>query len=168
MMSNKDSAGKDAGVRYDILVEAALRRVVHDVMATVGRDGLAGDQHFYITFRTGDSNVAIPDYLRTRYPVEMTIVLQYQFYGLEVTDNAFQVTLTFNNVPERLVVPFTSITVFADPSVNFALQFQSMDAEDEEPATIATVPESRTETKASDGEEKVGEVVSLDSFRKKT
>ena len=129
-MTGKDSSGKngaDKGMRYDILVEAALRRVVHDVLVNVAKDGLIGEQHFYITFRTCDANVAIPEYLASRYPVEMTIVLQYQFYGLEITDNQFQVTLTFNNIPEKLVVPFSSITVFADPSVNFALQFQSVE-----------------------------------------
>ena len=175
-MTGKDSSGKngiDKGMRYDILVEAALRRVVQDVLAAVGKDGLAGEQHFYITFRTSDPNVQIPDYLRSRYPVEMTIVLQYQFYGLEVVDNAFQVTLTFNNVPERLIIPISSITVFADPSVNFALQFQSIEAEEEDTATVATVPVEKDKTAPkgdadADNGEKVGEVVSLDSFRKKT
>jgi len=172
-MTGKDSSGKngaDKGMRYDILVEAALRRVVHDVLVNVAKDGLIGEQHFYITFRTGDANVAIPEYLASRYPVEMTIVLQYQFYGLEITDNQFQVTLTFNNIPEKLVVPFSSITVFADPSVNFALQFQSVEIEDEEEAaTVATIPTENTKnTDDTVASEKVGEVVSLDSFRKKT
>ena len=175
-MTGKDSSGKngiDKGMRYDILVETALRRVVQDVLAAVGKDGLVGEQHFYITFRTSDPNVQIPDYLRSRYPVEMTIVLQYQFYGLEVVDNAFQVTLTFNNVPERLIIPISSITVFADPSVNFALQFQSIEAEEEDAATVATVPAEKDKASPkgddnADSGEKVGEVVSLDSFRKKT
>lgn len=159
--------GTDKMVRYDLMVETALRRVVQDVLANVARDGLVGEQHFYITFRTSDSQVVLPDYLRSRYPVEMTIVLQYQFYGLEITDQAFQVTLTFNNVPERLVIPFASITVFADPSVNFALQFQSIDSDEDEAetATVATVPDAAAAAESAD---KPGEVVSLDSFRKKT
>ena len=110
-----------ADFRYDVLVENALRTVVRQVLEQVSENGLTGEQHFYITFRTGDDGVAVPDYLRKRYPAEMTIVLQYQFYGLEIAPDHFAVTLTFNNVPERLEIPFEAITVFADPSVNFAL-----------------------------------------------
>ena len=171
----------ESDIRYDVLVENALRGVVSKVLEKVGEDGLTGEQHFYITFRTADAGVDVPEYLRKRYPSEMTIVLQYQFYGLEITDEYFAVTLTFNNVPERLVIPFESITVFADPSVNFALQFQGLDQEDEEEhdgeedeakltAALAEAEAALSgddpDEDSEDDEEKTGEVVSLDSFRK--
>ena len=167
----------DTDMRYDVLVEDALRGVVSKVLQTVAEQGLNGEQHFYITFRTADSGVEVPEYLRKRYPAEMTIVLQYQFYGLEITDEYFTVTLTFNNVPERLVIPFASITVFADPSVNFALQFQGLDQDDDEDddgetpeaGSISEIDGDDTDGDDGDkveGEEKTGEVVSLDNFRK--
>ena len=112
-------------LQYNVMVEAALRAVVRQALTEVAKDGLPGSHHFYITFRTGHPGVQVPDYLKARYPAEMTIVLQFQFYDLQVDDNAFSVTLTFNNNPERLIVPIRAITVFADPSVNFVLPFQS-------------------------------------------
>lgn len=114
-------------LRYDLMVEKALRGVVKHALEIVKRDGLPGEHHFYITFRTQAAGVDIPKYLADQYPEEMTIVLQYQFYGLKVSDKILEVTLSFNNVPERLVIPMEAITVFADPSVNFALQFQPAD-----------------------------------------
>ena len=151
-------------LRYDLMIEAALRDVVRETMETVGRDGLLGDHHFYITFLTKYPNVKIPDYLRKQYPEEMTIVLQYQFFGLKLEDDCIHVTLSFNNVKENLVVPIDAITTFADPSVNFALQFQnsSEDTEgDDEPDPKSDKPEDKEK------DEKRGEVISLDKFRKK-
>ncbi|MEO0392845.1 MAG: ClpXP protease specificity-enhancing factor SspB [Pseudomonadota bacterium] len=170
----------ESDIRYDVLVENALRGVVAKVLEKVGEDGLTGEQHFYITFRTGDPGVEVPEYLRKRYPSEMTIVLQYQFYGLEQSKEGFAVTLTFNNVPERLVIPYDAITVFADPSVNFALQFQGLENEDDGELDEARLTAALAEAEEADGEgqtsdnseddeeaeEKTGEVVSLDSFRK--
>ena len=108
------------------MVETALRGVVKQAVEEVMKDGLVGDHHFYITFLTDHPGVSIPDYLRDRYPGEMTIVLQFQFYDLDVDDEKMQVTLSFNNIPEKLVIPLAAITIFADPSVNFALQFQPL------------------------------------------
>jgi hypothetical protein len=131
-------------------------------------DGLPGDHHFYITFMTDYPGVSIPDYLRDRYPGEMTIVLQYQFYDLGVDKEKMNVTLSFNNVPERLVIPLGAITIFADPSVNFALQFQPLgddqgpDLEPEDDEDI-----SGGDDDAGGKKPKTGEVVSLDQFRKK-
>src|SRR5690606_10975043 len=114
-------------LRYDRMVESALRGVVREAISEVIEEGeLPGDHHFYITFMTDFLGVKIPSYLHDRYPGEMTIVLQYQFYDLDVDDEKMQVTLSFNNVPERLEIPLAAITIFADPSVNFALQFQPM------------------------------------------
>jgi len=117
-------------LRYDRMVEKALRGVARTAIEEVIKDGLPGDHHFYITFLTEHEGVQIPDYLRERYPGEMTIVLQYQFHDLFIDDNWLKVTLSFNNIPEKLVIPTAAITIFADPSVNFALQFQPMDGED--------------------------------------
>ena len=171
-------------LRYDRMVEAALRGVVRDALRQVTDRGLPGDHHFYLTFRTGYPGVDIPDYLASQYPNEMTIVIQYQFYGLEALDDHFEVTLSFNNVHERLVIPYAAITTFADPSENFALQFQPV--EPAESAEVATIPAREpSEKKAADGkkptiaklaksdsddsgeEPKRGEVVALDAFRKK-
>ena len=112
---------EDEILRYDKMVEKALRGVVRQAIEEIIDDGqLPGDHHFYITFLTDFPGVSIPDYLRDRYPGEMTIVLQYQFYDLAIDEEKMQVTLSFNNVPEKLVVPLAAISIFADPSVNFA------------------------------------------------
>lgn len=156
-------------LRYDRMVEGALRGVVREAVEEVIEHGLAGDHHFYITFLTDYPGVKIPDYLRERYPGEMTIVLQYQFSDLYVDDEVMRVTLSFNNVPEKLVIPLGAISIFADPSVNFALQFQPMEEDD----SLAALDELDDDDPDDDGPgggadgEKTGEVVSLDKFRKK-
>jgi hypothetical protein len=164
-------------LQYNVMVEAALRAVVRQALTEVAKDGLPGSHHFYITFRTAYPGVQVPDYLKARYPAEMTIVLQFQFYDLRVDDNAFSVTLTFNNNPERLIIPIRAITVFADPSVNFVLPFQSAEAPVIEEAPAAPKPAKQAvkkaiESKAGDSApketgDKSAEVVSLDKFRKK-
>lgn len=158
-------------LRYDKMVETALRGVVKQSVQEVIEHGLPGDHHFYITFLTDFPGVKIPDYLRDRYPGEMTIVLQYQFQDLNVDDKMLKVTLSFNNVPERLEIPLASISIFADPSVNFALQFQPLgEALDE--ADLAALALDDDDDPDDDGPrggkaDKTGEVVSLDKFRKK-
>ena len=149
--------------RYDKMVEKALRGVVRQALEEVVETGLVDDHHFYITFFTNYPGVTLPDYLRDRYPGEMTIVLQHQFYDLEVDDEKFSVMLSFNNVPERLLIPLSAVTIFADPSVNFALQFQPLVEDDDEDGDISFEPEDLGEE--SDEPQKKGEVISLDSFR---
>jgi len=165
-MSDDDLLNGENTLRYDRMVENALRGVVKEAIEEVMEDGLPEEHHFYITFITDYPGVKIPDYLRDRYPGEMTIVLQFQFYDLDVNDERMQVTLSFNNVPEKLEVPLAAITIFADPSVNFALQFQPVGDEAEpdlDPDDDTTVSDGDEE----DGAKKTGEVVSLDNFRKK-
>lgn len=153
-------AEDDEHYRYDKMVEAALRGVVKSALEEVIEKGLFDDHHFYITFRTDHAGVEIPDYLRERYPGEMTIVLQHQFYDLEVDSKKFTVMLKFNNVPERLRIPLTAITIFTDPSVNFALQFQPLSEEDED------VDYGDDEMEFDDDDDSsTGEVISLDQFR---
>jgi uncharacterized protein len=118
-----------ATLRYDKLIEDALRGVVSTVLRDVASNGLPGHHHFFVSFRTHHPGVAIGDELRARYPEDMTIVLQHQFWDLDVDENGFAVTLSFNKVPQRLVVPFAAVTAFADPSVKFGLQFQPKDTE---------------------------------------
>jgi hypothetical protein len=154
-------------LEYGRMVEAALRTVVRDVLRRLAADGLAPPHHFYITFHTGHAGVELPDFLRERYPGDMTVVLQHQYWDLEVDDDAFAVTLSFNDQPHRVRVPFSAIRVFADPGVEFGLQFTLEPAPGEaEPAALLGGPgraPAATEAKPDGG----AEVVSLDRFRKK-
>ena len=158
-------------LRYDRMVERALRSVVREAVEEVMDTGLPGDHHFYITFMTDYPGVDIPEYLQERYPGEMTIVLQYQFYDLEVDEETLRVTLSFNNVPEKLVIPMQAITIFADPSVNFALQFQPLDSVrdemDEDELEIIPISDNAADGDGTEDDGKRGEVISLDQFRKK-
>lgn len=192
-------------LRYDLMVQEALKGVVRKILTEAARDGLPGEHHFYVTFRTTAPGVRLSQRLREKHPEEMTVVLQHQFWDLNVSDHSFEVGLSFSGVPERLLVPFDSITTFFDPSVQFGLKFDTQEAEDAAaafepepepaakpvsvPAKIlpaglpalkkaeADTPKQDKGTKAakkaedaSDDKEEAGgaEVVSLDSFRKKT
>jgi len=110
-------------IRYDLLVQDALRGVVRKVLTDAARDGLAGEHHFYVSFRTEAPGVRMSQRLREKYPQDMTIVLQHQFWDLGVTEHSFEVGLSFSGVPERLLVPFDALTGFFDPSVQFGLKF---------------------------------------------
>jgi hypothetical protein len=157
-------------------VERALRQVVREALEVVTKRGLPGRHHLYITFRTDHPSVVIDDSLRERYPVEMTIVLQHEYWGLEVGAERFAIGLSFNDVPHRLEVPFEAVTVFADPSVEFGLQFTVAGAAAESkpvaPAAVSQLPTSSDQPPAQSPAEppsKNGsaEVVALDRFRKK-
>lgn len=117
-------------LRYDRLVETALRSVVRQALDAAAPDRLPGDHHFYLTFRTRAPGVSIPQFLLDQYPEEMTIVLQHQFWDLKTDDAHFEVTLSFNNRPADLSIPFAALTAFIDPSVKFGLQFNAEDAAD--------------------------------------
>src|SRR5439155_6847357 len=119
---------------YPKMVETALRGVMREALARTAREGLPGDHHFYVTFRTRAPGVGIPNHLLGKFPDEMTIVLQHQFRALEVGDDAFSVNLSFQSRSERLKIPFAAVTTFADPSVNFGLKFESPTAQHGEPA----------------------------------
>ena len=111
-------------IRYDLLAQDALRGVVRKVLTDVAREGLKGDHHFYVAFDTRAPGVRISDRLHGKYPEEMTIVLQHQFWDLTVTEQTFEVGVSFGGTPERLLVPFAAIKGFFDPSVQFGLQFE--------------------------------------------
>jgi len=154
---------------YDKMVEAALRGVVREALSRVARDGLRGDHHFYIGFATRAPEVRIPAFLLQRYQEEMTIVLQHQFWDLQVGDTGFSVTLSFQNRPERLTIPFAAIRAFTDPSVKFGLQFEVPAAPE---GGIASLPAPAPALVPADSAEETaakpsGEVVALDKFRKR-
>lgn len=111
-------------LRYDILVQDALRGAVKKILAEVGRTGLPGEHHFYIAFDTNAPGVRVSSRLKERYPNEMTIVLQHQFWDLAIGEHAFEVGLSFGGIPEKLLVPYSAIKGFFDPSVQFALEFE--------------------------------------------
>lgn len=161
-------------IRYDVLARDALRGVLKQVLADAAEHGLPGEHHFYITFLSKAEGVKISPRLLSQYPQEMTVILQHQFWDLVVTDDRFEVGLSFNGIPERLVIPFSSIKSFFDPSVQFGLQFEPNDESTAEDApTVETLPvAAASETPAESGDEPVkqgegAEVVRLDRFRKK-
>jgi hypothetical protein len=153
---------------YEKMVERALRGVVREAIERAAREGLRGNHHFYIGFATGMEGVAIPESLRARYPQEMTIVVQHQYWDLEVGEDSFSITLSFQKQLERLVIPFAAVRSFADPSVNFALEFATPEGEQAKaagvPAPIAAVPQPADKPTPEKG---TAEVVTLDSFRKR-
>jgi uncharacterized protein len=156
--------------QYDKMVENALRGVVRDALLRAAEEGLRGAHHFYLGFATHMPGVTIPEYLRARYAVEMTIVLQHQFWDLEVGEESFSVTLSFQKQLERLTIPFAAIRSFADPSVNFALEFAGPPVAQDTAKLPAGLPAqaARLQDPDGEGEEKpAGEVVSLDRFRKR-
>jgi hypothetical protein len=167
---------------YDRIVERQLRGVAREVLAQVATKGLPGDHHFYITFRTDFAGVSIGPGLKAQFPKEITIVLQHQFWGLEVTDEAFAVTLSFSGKHERLHVPFEALVSFTDPSVKFGLQFELKNqqvelqpasektaaAREEAPAALPKKSEAARPAEGNGGEgAKPATVIALDNFRKK-
>jgi len=175
-------------IRYDVLARDALRGVLRKVLSDAAAHGLPGEHHFFITFLSKAEGVKISPRLLAQYPDEMTIILQHQFWDLVVTEDRFEVGLSFGGIPERLVVPFSAIKSFFDPSVQFALQFEPSEAVAEAPAknlpaaapapagasapaaAVKPEPETATETVATEEPEKPSEgaeVVRLDRFRKK-
>ena len=153
---------------YPQMVETALRGVVREALTRTAREGLRGAHHFYVSFRTDAPGVTLPHYLLDKYPEEMTIVLQHQFWGLEVGDHKFSVTVSFQNRPEQLSIPFAAVTSFADPSVKFGLQFQVPAAEPQAAALPAKVPAEKVSTdKEPKPPRQAAEIVTLDKFRKK-
>src|SRR5262245_55317649 len=181
----------DDHIRYDILAQDALRGVMRKVLAEVARTGLPGNHHFFIAFLTNAPGVRISSRLRERYPEQMTIVLQFQYWDLKVTETGFEVGLSFSDVPEKLEVPFAAVRGFYDPSVNFELEFDVKpdgvaqlpveSAPERKPeAPVAKAPARKSEPRskaeatpktpapaAAENGQKGAEVVSLDSFRKK-
>lgn len=159
-------------IGYEALTQAAMRGVVRDVLKTTQANGSpAGDHHFYITFRTRAPGVKIADHLVERFPQDMTIVIQHQYWDLEVHDAHFEIILKFSGVPQHLHIPFTALARFVDPSVNFGLTFEPADGDTTVIAPAketgaATNPPATAET-ASEDTPAPSTVVNLDAFRRK-
>lgn len=148
-------------IDYGKLMHRAMRGLIQEVLANVRDHGLPGAHHFFITFDTTHPDARLADWLRERYPTEMTVVMQHWFDDLEVTDDGFSVTLNFGDTPENLYIPYDAIQTFVDPSVEFGLRFESHDEEDDPTPSPDDDDDEATEEKSGDAE-----VVSLDSFRK--
>lgn len=154
----------DSLIPYDEIVQEALRAIPGRVLRDVERSGaLPGSHHFYITFKTQAPGVSIPPHLIQKFPDEMTIVLQHKFWDLKVTEAGFEVSLTFNQVPAHLVIPFSAIRFFVDPAVNFSLEFQVQGGGDDPEPHEEAENDSPAE---SDGEEG-SNVVTVDFGKKK-
>jgi uncharacterized protein len=183
-------------IRYDLLVQEALRSVVRKVLTDAARDGLQGEHHFYITFKTHAPGVRLSARMRNQYPTEMTIILQHQFWGLNVLEQGFEVGLSFQKIPETLFIPFEALTGFFDPSVQFGLKFESeigandvegpigLEARAAEPQDLTAVssdaghlgarpaaallPGEHADEGAGDApQSEEAKVISIDAFRKK-
>jgi hypothetical protein len=157
-------------IRYDLLVQDALRGVVRKVLTDAARDGLSGEHHFYVSFRTEAPGVRMSQRLREKYPEEMTIVLQHQFWDLQVEDEHFAITLKFGGQPKRLSVPYAAVTRFYDPSVQFLLQFEATEPASAPVVSLepASTPAFRDDGDRPEPAEPTGpKIVSLDQFRKK-
>lgn len=183
-------------IRYDILAQDALRGVIRKVLGEVVKTGLPGEHHFFITFMTSAPGVRISSRLREKYPELMTIVIQHQYWDLTVTDTSFEVGLSFSDIPERLLIPFSAVRGFYDPAVNFELEFDVREADDTPlpiapPAAVPQIAKSSAPSSSAKltakpqpkekpeqppreapapvakGDKKAAEVVSLDAFRKK-
>lgn len=148
-------------IDYGNLMHRAMRGLIQNVLEDVAERGLPGAHHFFITFDTTHPDVAIADWLKSRYPNEMTIVIQHWFENLIVTDEGFSITLNFGNQPEPLVIPFDAVRTFVDPSVEFGLRFESHVEEDDEDEAEDDEGDDDDPPPHHDAE-----VVSLDKFRK--
>lgn len=148
-------------IDYGTLMHRAMRGLIQEVLTDVAENGLPGAHHFFITFDTTHPEARLADWLRERYPSEMTVVIQHWFEALEVSDVGFGVTLNFGDAPERLYVPYEAIRTFVDPSVEFGLRFETQESDDSE----ESVPVEE-EVEVDTPHEETGEVVSLDKFRK--
>ncbi len=160
-------------IDYAKLIDVAMRRVVREVLEDAARRGLPGEHHFYISFDTNFPGVSMSEMLRARYPEEMTIVIQHQFWDMRVEDNTLFITLSFNNIPEKLEIPLAAITAFADPSIKFGLQFHHEgDFDEDDLDGLPFMDEEdlaggNDDDKGGDGKPEKAEILTLDAFRKK-
>jgi len=172
-------------IDYPGLIDSAMRNVVKEALIHVDTYGLPGEHHFFISFQTNFPGVSISPQLKSRYPEEITIVVQHQFWDLKITDKQFSIMLSFNNIPEKLVVPFDALTAFADPSIKFGLQFHGKQfaansggahadevvacpatgrTAHEKPSMAAFEEQAPSESAEAANDEKV---ISLEAFRKR-
>ena len=150
-------------IDYGKLMHRAMRSLIQNVLHDIEANGLPGAHHFFITFDTKNPLVQIADWLKTRYPDEMTVVMQHWFDGLKVTDDGFFITLNFGDQPEPLYIPYDAIKTFVDPSVEFGLRFETHDSDEEDDSDEDDDPPPSSPKDKTKGD---GQVVQLDRFRK--
>jgi hypothetical protein len=169
----------ESKIDYVARIDAALREVVRDLLAEVADEGLPGTHHFYLSFNTTHAGVILPPSLHERYPGEMTVVLQHQFWDLEVEEHQVSVTLQFSGVPQRITVPFAALSAFSDPAAEFGLRFQKLEEElrhensgqdnsgqDVSDGAAVRSLLDRAQADGGAGSERCAKVVHLDDFRK--
>ena len=150
-------------INYAQMMQKAMQGLMIDVLKRTSINGLPGNHHYFISFKTKSEGVIVADWIKERYPEEMTIVIQHWFDNLNVNDNYFSITLNFGDNPENLTIPWDSILTFVDPSVEFGLRFEGEENKDND--THEEIPESNMVV--IEEEDNVAEIVNLDSFRKK-
>jgi len=150
-------------INYAQMMQKAMQGLMIDVLKKTSINGLPGNHHYFISFKTKSEGVIVADWIKERYPEEMTIVIQHWFDNLNVNDNCFSITLNFGDNPENLTIPWDSILTFVDPSVEFGLRFEGEENKDND--THEEIPESNMVV--IEEEDNVAEIVNLDSFRKK-
>ena len=154
------------GIDYGGMMHRAMQGLIADVLKAVAAEGLPGEHHFFITFDTRDPDVEMADWLRERYPAEMTIVIQHWFDNLKITPEGFHITLNFGNSPEPLYIPFDALRTFVDPSVEFGLRFETQSEEDDEDEGDEDEDDDTPDPPEGSTPKGGAEVVSLDKWRK--
>mgnify|MGYP001124125910 FL=1 len=150
-------------INYAQMMQKAMQGLMIDVLKKTSINGLPGNHHYFISFKTKSEGVKVADWIKERYPEEMTIVIQHWFDNLDVNDKCFSITLNFGDNPENLTIPWDSILTFVDPSVEFGLRFEGEENKDND--IHEEIPESNMVV--IEEEDNVAEIVNLDSFRKK-
>ena len=161
-------------INYKNIVDESMRNVVRDILRTVQKNGLSGEQHYYITFQTNFPGVNLSDDMRNKYPHDITIVIQHEYYNLNVLENIFSVDLSFGGIKQTIIVPFMAITAFVDPSENFGIQLEKHSYAKPSITKIEPVKEIEKKEEINEEQEDQTEedneennVIALDSFRKK-
>ena len=151
-------------INYAQMMQKAMQGLMIDVLKKTSINGLPGNHHYFISFKTKSEGVKVADWIKERYPEEMTIVIQHWFDNLDVNDKCFSITLNFGDNPENLIIPWDSILTFVDPSVEFGLRFESEENKDND--IHEEIPESNM-IEIEEEENNIAEIVNLDNFRKK-
>ncbi|MDC3067829.1 ClpXP protease specificity-enhancing factor SspB [Paracoccaceae bacterium] len=155
-----------ADMNYKVLIENAMLNMVRDILKKISKDGLPKNHHFLITFFSRSKGVIIPDWMKEKYPDKMTIIIRNWFENLNVTDNKFEISLNFNNNVERLTIPFNSLELFADPSVDFAISFDQINSAPSSETKIDKEPNNQIASKKEALRKKNENVINLKNFKK--
>ena len=155
-----------ADMNYKVLIQDAMLNMVRDILKKISKDGLPKKHHFLITFSSCSKGVIIPDWMKEKYPDKMTIIIRNWFENLYVTDKKFEISLNFNNNVERLTIPFNSLELFADPSVDFAISFNQVNSMPSIETEVDKEPRDQIATKKENLSKKNENVINLKNFKK--